>query len=603
MSIKYKILLPLLTMVVFVVSTINYLYTRYVEEYITKTSLEQLEVIGSITEDKIDLYIQQMRDKLELFNTRMYLFNKLKEYEKSESLKIKNIVSNILKFSFSTEKDIIDIVILDSKFRVIASKLGKVDSNNRFIKKISQANQHAPMTKLEYVNDRMMPFLYISSPLLDGNQLIGTSIFVIKLRYLNTLLTSEVDIGETGEIFMGSKNSDKLILFTPLKFAKHPKYCTNPGFNKYISEQIANADTTHYTLRSGRDYRKKQVVLSLHYNKVLESVIVVKKDIEELMEPVKQMRKYQMIILSIGILFIIGLSLLISNGIIRSIQSIVRITSKISNGEFDERVEHYGKDELGRLAQSVNKMANFMINANQIAEAKVKEQTKLLQESNEKLKDHNENLSTVIKSLSHDIKTPLTIIDGYLDELNDEIVKYDDIPKVIGILKRETAYLNELSTEVIDYIQSRDLKINNQEMIILNYFLNQEVCPLIRVPKNVELICKVPLDTLIYFNKTALKKILINLLHNASKFTSEGYIMIKSNDNRIIVEDSGIGIDIKYSKMIFEPFYSIDQSRNREKNGFGLGLSIAKNLANKNSYNLYIDATYEKGARFILEQL
>ena len=79
--------------------------------------------------------------------------------------------------------------------------------------------------------------------------------------------------------------------------------------------------------------------------------------------------------------------------------------------------------------------------------------------------------------------------------------------------------------------------------------------------------------------------------------------MIKSNDNRIIVEDSGIGIDIKYSKMIFEPFYSIDQSRNREKNGFGLGLSIAKNLANKNSYNLYIDATYEKGARFILEQL
>lgn len=68
MSIKYKILLPLLTMVVFVVSTINYLYTRYVEEYITKTSLEQLEVIGSITEDKIDLYIQQMRDKLWQFS-------------------------------------------------------------------------------------------------------------------------------------------------------------------------------------------------------------------------------------------------------------------------------------------------------------------------------------------------------------------------------------------------------------------------------------------------------------------------------------------------------------------------------------------------------
>ncbi|MBN2815558.1 MAG: sensor histidine kinase [Campylobacterales bacterium] len=603
MSIKYKILLPLLVMVVFVVSTINYLYTRYVEEYITKSSLQQLEVIGSITEDKIDLYIQQMRDKLELFNTRMYLFEKLKEYDEFHNLQIQHIVSNILKFSYASEKDIVDIVILDSQFKIIASKLDTIDAENNFIKRLLEANRHTPMTKLEYVSDKKMPLMYISSPILDKNRLIGTSIFVIKLSYLNSLLTNDVEIGKTGEIFMGSKNGNKLILFTPLKFSHYPMYCTNSDFNNYISHQIMSADTKHQTLKDALDYRKARVVLSLHYNKVLESVIVVKKDIQELMEPIEEIKKYQLIIVSVGILFIIGLSLLISNKIIKTIRSIVRITSKISNGKFDERIGNHGSDELGQLAQSVNKMANFMINANQIAEAKVVEQTKLLQESNDKLQNHNENLSTVIKSLSHDIRTPLTIINGYLEELDDGIVKYNDIPKVTEILKRETAYINELSTEVIDYIQSSDLKLNNKEMIILNYFLEQEVCPLIRTPKNVRLICEVSTNNLVYFNKTALKKILVNLLHNASKYTSEGYIVIKSSVDTIIVEDSGVGISKKYSQMVFEPFYSIDQSRNRDKNGFGLGLSIAKNLAYKNGYNLYLDTTYSEGARFILEPI
>ncbi|MEA2072550.1 MAG: HAMP domain-containing sensor histidine kinase, partial [Campylobacterota bacterium] len=258
-------------------------------------------------------------------------------------------------------------------------------------------------------------------------------------------------------------------------------------------------------------------------------------------------------------------------------------------------------DELGELGESVNKMANFMLNANEISEAKVVKQTKLLQESNDKLQLNNQNLSTIIKSLSHDIKTPLTIMNGYLEELDDGLIKCEEIPRVTAILKKETAYLNELTSEVIGYIQSKEITFNKQEKIFLKEFLELEVCSLLRVKDGVELKCEVNESQYITFNKIALKKILVNLLHNASKYTKHGTIIARVQNKSIIIEDTGIGIEHQYSESIFEPFFGLDESRNREKNGFGLGLSIASNLAKKNNYTLTLDTTYSNGSRFVLE--
>ena len=225
-----------------------------------------------------------------------------------------------------------------------------------------------------------------------------------------------------------------------------------------------------------------------------------------------------------------------------------------------------------------------------------------LEESISKLKNSNQQLNNMILSLSHDIKTPLTIIEGYLEELEDDIVSEEQKPAVIATLKKETAYINELSSEVIHYLQS--LEYTSKQVIIpLKYFLHEEVCPLLRVKKEVELKCEIEDNFSIVFDHIALKSILINLLHNATKHTDEGTITIKSFDKSIIIEDTGVGIDLKYVENIFEPFFCIDESKNREKSGFGLGLSIARNLAENNGYVLSLDNSYSKGCRFLLEKV
>ena len=82
-----------------------------------------------------------------------------------------------------------------------------------------------------------------------------------------------------------------------------------------------------------------------------------------------------------------------------------------------------------------------------------------------------------------------------------------------------------------------------------------------------------------------------------------GSITVKTWGDTIIVEDTGTGIDPEKVEMIFEPFYCADESKNREKSGFGLGLSIARNLAVANGYGLRLDKNYCDGCRFMLEKV
>ncbi len=241
-----------------------------------------------------------------------------------------------------------------------------------------------------------------------------------------------------------------------------------------------------------------------------------------------------------------------------------------------------------------------IIDINAIHES-IHELSRRLENSITTLKKNNTQLNNMILSLSHDIKTPLTIIEGYLEELEDDIVTPEQKPAVIATLKKETAYINELSSEVIHYLQSLENK-SEKENIVFKDFLHEEVCPLVRAKKEVELKCEIEEGFEITFDRIALKSILVNLMHNATKHTGQGSITVKSFDEGIIVEDTGSGIDSEDASMIFEPFYCADESKNREKSGFGLGLSIAKNLAENNGYSLALDIEYTSGSRFVLRK-
>ena len=212
----------------------------------------------------------------------------------------------------------------------------------------------------------------------------------------------------------------------------------------------------------------------------------------------------------------------------------------------------------------------------------------------EDLKQKNQNLSNLLISMAHDIKTPITIINGYIDEIEDEMISEEDLPLVLKHMKEEIKFLDELTVDMLKFITSMQ-EHKKVEEIHLHKFISDEVFPLLQKKENIEFINDVDDFFVIKFNKIDLKKVSINILINALKFTNNGYIKVHTDKDKILFENSGEQIAKEFKDEIFEPFFTISKSKNRKKSGFGLGLSIVKNLCLNNEYTCYLySSTTEK---------
>ena len=206
------------------------------------------------------------------------------------------------------------------------------------------------------------------------------------------------------------------------------------------------------------------------------------------------------------------------------------------------------------------------------------------------LKQKNQNLSNLLISMAHDIKTPITILNGYAEELEDGIVSADDMPQVLKHMKEEVKFLDELTIDILNFITSTQ-KDKARQNINLYSLVQNEIFSMLPKREDLKYINEIDKNILIEFNKIDLKKVSINLFNNAIRHTKNGYIKIYNNDDSIIFENNGEKIDEEFKEKIFEPFFTISKSKNRKESGFGLGLSIVKNLCLNNGYTCALQSS------------
>ena len=132
--------------------------------------------------------------------------------------------------------------------------------------------------------------------------------------------------------------------------------------------------------------------------------------------------------------------------------------------------------------------------------------------------------------------------------------------------------------------------------------LENEIFTMLPKREDLKYLNKVDKDFLIEFNKIDLKKVSLNLLNNATRHTKNGYIKVYTKDNTVLFENNGEKIDDKFKDKIFEPFFTISKSKNRKKSGFGLGLSIVKNLCLSNGYTCALQSSDTISTVFYLKE-
>ena len=212
----------------------------------------------------------------------------------------------------------------------------------------------------------------------------------------------------------------------------------------------------------------------------------------------------------------------------------------------------------------------------------------------------------LVANVSHELKTPLTAINGFAETALDttkekETKKYLEI--IINNSKRLINIINDLL--LLSNIENKDKNLKYEEVDLIKLLNNiQKIFEKRLKEKNLKFVLNLD-NNKIFADLYMLEQLFINLIDNAIKYTERGEIKIstyKKDENKLIIEvsDTGIGIPQEHIPKIFERFYVVDKSRSKETGGTGLGLSIVKHIVNLHNGEILVDSQVGIGTRFII---
>ncbi len=281
-----------------------------------------------------------------------------------------------------------------------------------------------------------------------------------------------------------------------------------------------------------------------------------------------------MIFISLLLAMLISMCLVFfeSRHISKPLKEINSAVLEIASGKFDKRVNISSSDEIAQLASSFNYMADS-------------------------LKQLEEMRSGFISDISHELRTPMTSISGFVEGIIDGTIPKEKEKEYLEIVLEESTRLARLTNEMFEMTKmtSPEYKLSVREFDITEAIRLCIISAEQKIEdKNLELDVWFENDVMnVLADLDAIKRVIINLLDNAIKFSTSGSavsIRVYERNKRVNVEISnyGMGINERDLPHIFDRFYKTDKSRGRDKAGAGLGLSFVKNILNLHSQQITV---------------
>ncbi|MFK8186499.1 MAG: sensor histidine kinase [Phormidesmis sp.] len=286
-----------------------------------------------------------------------------------------------------------------------------------------------------------------------------------------------------------------------------------------------------------------------------------------------------------------GLSYLLSQRIARPLLRMENATKQFAAGDFSARVPPLDIPEFDRLGHGFNRMANDLEGVEQ-------------------------RRRDLVGDLSHELRTPLTIVRGYLEGLADGTV--EATPETYGRLARETERLQRLVDDLqeLSKLESGYLPIeaNAVDVVALVKLVGDRFADQLigqdELSLYIETSEKIPK---VWGDPARIEQVLVNLLSNALRHTSQGTVCVKVHTDIdraestekprkdvvwIEVADTGIGISTEDLPHVFERFWRADRSRDRTSGGSGIGLAICRRLVALQGGQMKTSSTLGKGSTF-----
>ena len=261
------------------------------------------------------------------------------------------------------------------------------------------------------------------------------------------------------------------------------------------------------------------------------------------------------------------------------------VTNEIMKSNYDIKLTYDYDSEIGKLCH------DFEILRDELKSINIRE------------KQLSENEKLLLACISHDLKTPLAAISGYVEGIRDGIVKDSEgIKRYTGIIMNKIKLLSKLIDDILEHSKAElnEFSIETEEVYSKNFFeeaFNDLSIDVIQNGLTFE-IAEIP-NVIIKIDKMRIFQVLQNIISNSLKYTVNGGISVDfavyDNELVISIKDSGKGIAATDIPFVFDKFYRGEKARTMNAAGSGLGLNISRYIVNKHGGKIECDSILDKG--------
>ena len=466
-----------------------------------------------------------------------------------------------MKHSIYVKFIIIYIVAAILCFVFVAEGTSKLIMNHMTADKAATLYQEAVLLSTNYAED------YYRSQTASSFETVHSHLSALD-TYLNARIwLIDIDgtvILDSEEKLTGLENTAHFIeKFDPTSFGTS-YYMTGDFFGEFDEEVLS-------------------VISPINYNLRVRGYLVIHTEMDELYAEKEHM--LNIVYITLAVLLLISLISLLFVGLILyyPMKKIMKAASEYAAGNLSYQVELNTEDEFGRLAGSMNLMAK-------------------------ELNDMEEYERKFIANISHDFRSPLTSIKGYVEAMMDGTIPIEFQEKYFNIVLFETDRLKKLTEELL-VLNSFGSKRGMLE--ITTFDINAIIKT---TAASFEGRCrdrKISIDLLfeswhepVKADMSKIQQVLYNLIDNAIKFSNDNSTIevettVKHEKVFVSVKDHGSGIPKEHQKKIWERFYKSDSSRGKDKRGTGLGLAIVKEIIQTHNEHINVISTEGVGTEFI----
>lgn len=328
-------------------------------------------------------------------------------------------------------------------------------------------------------------------------------------------------------------------------------------------------------------------------------VIFAISSFQAITEAASVMREFFIYILLSAIIVVVILSFIYSKMITKPLKRLRSTASKMAELDFNEKCTITSDDEIGDLGKSLNFLSeNLDSSLSSLRKANEK-----LKKDIEKEKELEKMRKEFVAGVSHELKTPIGIIEGYAEGLKDNVAVSDEEKEYYtDVIIDETSRMGKLISDMLDLSQ---LESGNFKLTIKKFDIGEMVFKCskkyyaILEERNLDMDINI-INNYVLGDKYRIEQVLINLLNNAMKYAKASInIDMIREDNKITVEviNDGEHINEVEINKIWDKFYKTDKSRNRKIGGTGLGLAIVKNIIELHKGNYGVQ-NIKRGVKF-----